>query len=204
MTILVSFSEAEFEIIAGAPIEGKEQEQVTMFIDFVEEAMQFCMVQSDIQATGCSLRYLSVDTHPFIDLGDLYQLAYIDFHTILELPENKKDTIKVQLPIIDTGVGRLSEVARILGIPSTEPEAAILACFRIRLGHKQLENSLDFSSIKSVIRGTEAELETLKEKGLHPSNMGGILDTPESVGSSEVWGLEDECPDGMAKFFLFE
>jgi hypothetical protein len=204
MTILASFSEEEFELVAGAPIKGDEQAQVSMFIDFVQEAMQFCMVQSDIEATGCSLRYLSIDTHPFKDMGDLYELAYIDFHTILELPKNKKDTLKIQLPVIDEGVGRLSEVARILGLPSTEPADAVLAFFRIRLAHKQLENTLDFDSIKTVIRGTKTDLELLKKKGMQPTNMGGIMDTPETIRMSDIWGLEDPAPELMPQFFVFE
>ena len=44
MTILTSFSEAEFEVISGPPVADEEQQQVEIFIDFVEEAMQFCMV----------------------------------------------------------------------------------------------------------------------------------------------------------------
>ncbi len=204
MTILTTFTEAEFEIVAGAPIPGDERAQVSMFIDFVQEAIQFCMVQADIEDTGCSLRYLSIDVHPFKDMGDLYELAYIDFHNILDLPKDKKETIKVQLPIIKEGVGRLSEVAKILGVPSTKPEDAILAFFRIRLGHKQLENTLDFDSIKTVIRGTKESFEILKKKGLRPSNMGGILDTPETLRMSEIWGLDDAAPEVMPKFFVFE
>jgi len=204
MTILTSYSEAEFEVISGPPVADEEQQQVEKFIDIVEEAMQFCMVQSDIQATGCSLRYLSIDVHPFIDMGNLYGLAYINFDTILDLPENKKDIVKIQLPVLEEGVVRLSEVARILGVPSYEPEDAILAFFRIRLRHKQLEESFDFSSIKTVIRGTEESLEKLKKKGLHPNNMGGVVDSPESIKNKEVWGLDDNCPDGLPKFFVFD
>ncbi|MCZ6803047.1 MAG: hypothetical protein O7D86_03700 [Proteobacteria bacterium] len=197
MTILTSFSGAEFEVISGPPVADEEQEQVEKFIDFVQEAMQFCIVQSDIQATGCSLRYLSIDVHPFIDMGNLYDLAYINFDTILDLPENKKDIVKIQLPVIEEGVVRLVEAAKILGIPSSEPEDAILAFFRIRLRHKQLEESFDFSSIKTVIRGTEESLEKLKKKGLRPSKMGGVVDSPESIKSKVVWGLEEECPPGL-------
>jgi hypothetical protein len=122
----------------------------------------------------------------------------------LELPENPKDRIKIQLPVIEEGVGRISEVARILGIPSTDPEEALLGCFRIRLAHKQLENTLDFNSIKTVIRGTEDQLEHLKKRGLHPSNMGGIIDTPATVAINDVWGLDDQPPKPMPKFFVFE
>lgn len=204
MTILTTFSEAEFEQVAGAPIKGEEEAQVSMFIDFVQEAIQFCMVQADIEETGCSLRYLSIDVHPFKDLGDLYELAYIDFHTILELPEKAEDRLKIELPIIEEGIGRISEVATILGVPSTEPGDAILAFFRIRLAHKVLENTLDFESIKSVIRGTKDSLAILKTKGMHPTNMGGILDTSDTVRMSEVWGLEDDAPEEMPQFFVFE
>tara|TARA_R110000782_G_scaffold53221_16_gene113523 strand:- start:1704 stop:2318 length:615 start_codon:yes stop_codon:yes gene_type:complete len=204
MTILTSFSEAEFEQVAGAPIKGEEEAQVSMFIDFVQEAIQFCMVQADIEETGCSLRYLSIDIHPFKDMGDLYDLAYIDFETILELPEKTKDRLKIELPIIEEGVGRISEVAKILGVPSTEPADAILAFFRIRLAHKMLENTLDFESIKTVIRGTKDSMAILKKKGLHPTNMGGILDSVETVRMSEVWGLEDDAPEEMPQFFVFE
>ena len=204
MTILTTFTEAEFEVVAGAPIPGDERAQVSMFIDFVQEAIQFCMVQADIEDTGCSLRYLSIDVHPFKDMGDIYELAYLDFHNILDLPEDKKETIKIQLPIIEEGVGRLSEVAKILGVPSTKPEDAILAFFRIRLAHKQLENTLDFDSIKTVIRGTKESLEILKKKGLRPSNMGGILDTPETLRMSEVWGLDETAPEVMPRFFVFD
>ena len=204
MTILTLFSEAELEQIAGAPIKGEEEAQVSMFIDFVQEAIQFCMVQADIEETGCSLRYLSIDVHPFKDMGDLYDLAYIDLHTILELPEKSEDTLKIELPVIEEGVGRISEVAKILGVPSTEPADAILAFFRIRLGHKVLENTLDFDSIKTVIRGTKDSMAILKKKGLHPTNMGGILDTPDTVRMSDVWGLEDDAPEEMPHFFVFE
>ena len=204
MTILTSFSEADFEKVAGTPIKGEEEAQVSMFIDFVQEAIQFCMVQADIEETGCSLRYLSIDVHPFKDLGDLYELAYIDLHTILELPEKAEDILKIELPIIEEGIGRISEVAKILGVPSTEPCDAILAFFRIRLAHKMLENTLDFESIKSVIRGTKDSLAILKTKGMHPTNMGGILDTADTVRMSEVWGLEDDAPEEMPQFFVFE
>ncbi len=204
MAILTTFSEAEFEQVAGKPIKVEEQAQVSMFIDFVQEAMQFCMVQADIEETGCSLRYLSIDVHPFKDMGDLYELAYIDFHTLLDLPTNKKDTLKIELPVIDEGVTRLVEVAKILGIPSVEPADAILAFFRIRLAHKQLENTLDFGSIKTVIRGSKAAIEPLKKKGMQPNNMGGILDTPETIRMSDVWGAEEPAPDDMPQFFIFE
>jgi hypothetical protein len=204
MTILTTFTEAEFEQVAGAPIKGEEQAQLSMFVDFVQEAIQFCMVQADIEETGCSLRYLSIDIHPFKDMGDLYDLAYIDLHTILELPEDKKETLKIELPVIEEGVGRISEVAKILGVPSTEPADAILAFFRIRLAHKILENTLDFDSIKTVIRGTKDSMAILKKKGLHPTNMGGVLDTPDTVRMSEVWGLEEDAPEEMPQFFVFE
>ncbi len=204
MTILTSFSEAEFEQVAGTPIKGQEEGQVSMFIDFVQEAIQFCIVQADIEETGCSLRYLSIDVHPFKDIGDLYELSYIDFHTILELPENKKDIIKIELPVIEEGVDRIVQVAKILGIPSFGPADAILAFFRIRLAHKTLENTLDFDSIKSVIRGTSASLEILKKKGMQPTNMGGIKDTAETVRVSEVWGLDEPAPEEMPQFFIFE
>ena len=204
MAILTSFSEAEFEQVAGAPIKGEEEAQVSMFIDFVQEAIQFCMVQADIEETGCSLRYLSIDVHPFKDLGDLYELSYIDFHTILDLPKKKKDLLKIELPIIEEGVDRIVEVAKILGIPSVEQADAILAFFRIRLAHKILENTLDFDSIKTVVRGTSASLEILKKKGMQPNNMGGIKDTPETIRMSEVWGLEDPAPEEMPQFFIFE
>ena len=204
MTILTTFSEAEFEQVAGVPIKGEEEAQVSMFIDFVQEAIQFCMVQADIEETGCSLRYLSIDVHPFKDMGDLYELGYIDFHIILELPEKAEDRLKVELPVIEEGVGRIIEVAKILGVPSAEPADAILAFFRIRLAHKTLENTLDFNSIKTVIRGTKDSMAILKKKGLHPTNMGGILDTTETVRMSDVWGLEDDAPEEMPNFFIFE
>ena len=139
-----------------------------------------------------------------MDMGNLYDLAYINFDTILDLPENKKDIVKIQFPVIEEGVIRICEVAKILGVPSNKPEDAILAFFRIRLWHKQLEECFDFSSIKTVIRGTEESLEKLKKKGLHPSNMGGVVDSPESIKSKEVWGLDDNCPDGLPKFFVFD
>lgn len=204
MTILTTFSEAEFEQVAGKPIKGEEQAQLSMFIDFVQEAIQFCIVQGDIEETGCSLHYLSIDVHPFKDMGDLYELAYIDFDKILDLPEKAEDRLKIELPIIEEGVGRISQVAEILGLPSTEPADAILAFFRIRLAHKILENTLDFESIKSVIRGTKDSLEILKKKGLHPTNMGGIVDLPTTVRMSEVWGLEESAPEEMPHFFVFE
>ena len=204
MTIFTSFSEKEFEQVAGVPIKGEEEAQVSMFIDFVQEAIQFCFVQSDIEGTGCSLRYLSIDIHPFKDMGDLYELAYLDFNTILETPKEPKETVKVELPVIEEGVGRISEVAKILGIPSSEPAHAILAFFRIRLAHKVLENTLDFNSIKTVIRGTKDSMTVLKKKGLHPTNMGGVLDTQETVRMSEVWGLENDPPEEMPQFFIFD
>lgn len=203
MTILTSFSEAEFEQVAGKPIKGEEEAQVSMFIDFVQEAIQFCIVQADIEETGCSLRYLSIDVHPFKDMGDLYELTYIDFHTLLDLPEDPKEILKIELPIIDQVEDRIVEVAKILGVPSTEAKDAILAFFRIRLAHKQLENTLDFDSIKSVIRGTKASIEVLKKKGMQPTNMGGILDTQETVRMSEVWGLDEPAPEEMPHFFIF-
>ena len=137
-------------------------------------------------------------------MGDLYELAYLDFNTILETPKEPKETVKVELPVIEEGVGRISEVAKILGIPSSEPEHAILAFFRIRLAHKVLENTLDFNSIKTVIRGTKDSMTVLKKKGLHPENMGGVLDTQETVRMSEVWGLENDPPEEMPQFFIFD
>lgn len=201
MTIMTCFSEAEFEIISGPPQAGKEEDQVQQFVDFIQESLQFCFVQSDIQATGCSLRYLDTEAHPFIDLGSFYELAGINFETILDLP--KEEIIKIELPLMEGAVERIGEVSRILEIPSNLTEMSILAFFRIRLAHKQLEDSLDFTKTKAVIRGTEASIEKLVDNGLHPTNMGGVVDTPESVDIREVWGLDDNGPTGLPKFFVF-
>ncbi len=201
MTILTCFPEKEFEIISGLPGEADEQEQVEKFIDFVEESMQFCFMQSDIKDCGCSLRYLSIEEHPFLDLGDFYTVADINLDTLQDLADEQ--VIKIQLPVADGGVERINQVAEILGVPSDKPELAILAFFRIRMGHKLFEEKLDFSKTKAIIRGTKDSLEKLKKKGLYPANMGGVIDTPESVNNNDIWGLEETCPYGMPKFFIF-
>lgn len=71
MTVMTCLPEAEFGIISASLQAGKEEEQVQQFVNFIQESLQFCFVQSDIQATGCSLGYLDTETHPFIDLGSL-------------------------------------------------------------------------------------------------------------------------------------
>lgn len=55
---------------------------------------------------------------------------------------------------MEGAVERIGAVSRILEIPSNLTEMSILAFFRIRLAHKQLEDSLDFTKTKAVIRGT--------------------------------------------------
>lgn len=154
------------------------------------------------ESGGAHLHYLDVSTHPFRDLGDWRTLAGLPRTATGQLPDGAR-CLAVTLPLTDAALATLRNCAGALGIRDKYLGDTVNALLLVqnalnRLAARYPENG----PVRPVMRGLGPELERVC-RAFRFTGMGGVLDSAESVGNTEVWGHNHARPAHAPLFMTF-
>ncbi|MBT8124682.1 MAG: hypothetical protein KJO81_07650 [Gammaproteobacteria bacterium] len=191
-----------FELLFGSISEKNEEQIVSLVVDGIEEAFSNAMGIAIAESSNCNLKYLDVTNHPFKDLGNWRELSHISTEDTAEITSGTK-CLSFSLPLSEGHVQVLKKCSPAFCIPEKSYADAVNALLLLSYSINKLSTELDQEKVKPVIRGLESDLDILLKEVSFPG-MGGVVDTPQSSGSVEVWGHSQNRPDSIPFFVIFE
>ena len=198
MSLTVNIPVATFEMLYGSS-RDKDDEQIVMLLSQgIEEAFGNAMGIAIAESRRCQLKYLDITDHPFQDLGGWRELIGVTVGKIA--PDTA--CFGLALPFADEAVEMLQACAPAFDIPQEAVADVVNALLVLLYSMNHLSQEYDQEKVKPVIRGLEADLAEVLQAVSFPG-MGGIVDTPASVDSREVWGHSQNRPDSIPVFVIF-
>lgn len=198
----VKIATETFERLFG-PLTGKSDEQI---IGLLTPAIEACFSNAAgiaiAQSRGCQLNYLDVSCNPFCDLGSWRALCDIAQESTGVMTSDTQ-CLSLSLPFSQGPIDTLKACAPAFDIPPDAYADTVNALLLLSYAMDRLAAEHDQSKIKPVIRGLEDDLNALRDEISFPG-MGGIIDTPESLGNTEVWGHSQNRPASIPVFVLLQ
>ena len=155
-----------------------------------------------LKQAGLSLVALDTTAKPFKQVCDF--LADNPLKQQKYEAEGEEGCYRVELPFTDEMVQELEEFAPELDLEPQEIDEIIAAFLRLFHAFVGFEVDNEEYGYQAAIRGLKEDLQDFHEQGWTMSGMSGVIDTPATMDSTQVWDTEKQKPDDCPIFCVFD